>query len=208
MNAALVATDYENPCDWIGSYNCRTVAGSSKASNHAYGIAIDLDYGGDPASSEIHVGQDGVLVDNNPHLHRRIVSGDSAFGTEIQLLEYQVNAIEAIKNTHGEQLWSWLGWGNGDSMHFDINVSPDRCEVDWSTVGEEEMSYANWVEGWVEGLAEDPAKSRQEFQRLYDAGILEGGSGTVDYWVGLLGNPQNPEWPGFYARTELSVWGR
>ena len=71
---------------------------------------------------------------------------------------------------------------------------------------EDDMSYGKWIEGWVEGLAEDKAKSRQEFQRLYDAGILEGGPRTVDYWVSLLDNPTNPEWPGFYARTELSVW--
>jgi hypothetical protein len=71
-------------------------------------------------------------------------------------------------------------------------------------------SFAQWVEGWVEGLAEDPVKSRQEFERLYDAGILQGADRdtTVDYWVGLLNDPTNPEWPGFYARTELSVWGR
>lgn len=68
------------------------------------------------------------------------------------------------------------------------------------------MTFATWIEGWVIGLAEDKEKARQEFQRLYDIGVLEGAN-AVDYWVGLLDNPKNPEWPGFYARTELSVWG-
>ncbi len=42
-----------------------------------------------------------------------------------------------------------------------------------------------------------------------NSGILEGQdkTSTVGYWVGLLSQPDHPEWPGFYAKTELSVWG-
>ncbi len=46
----------------------------------------------------------------------------------------QVRAIEGIKNTHGEQMWKWLGWAIGDFMHWQINVPPERTEVDWNTV--------------------------------------------------------------------------
>jgi hypothetical protein len=94
--------------------------------------------------------------------------------------------------------------GYGIDKHWD----PGKLDtVRVQSFMEDEMSYAKWIEGWVIGLAEDKAKARKEFQRLYDAGILEGNSSTVDYWVGLLDHPMNPEWPGFYARTELSVWG-
>ena len=43
---ALIATGYENPCDWTGSYMKRVIAGTDMWSTHAYGTAIDLDYGG------------------------------------------------------------------------------------------------------------------------------------------------------------------
>ena len=95
-------------------------------------------------------------------------------------------------------------WIYSDGKHIrSDNPPPENGEYNG-----EDMSFATWIVGWVEGLAEDKNKARKEFQRLYDDGILEGDENTVDYWVGLLDDPTNPEWPGFYARTELSVWGR
>ena len=46
----------------------------------------------------------------------------------------QVRTIEGIKNIFGEQIWRWFGWSIGDFMHWQINVPPERCEVDWNTV--------------------------------------------------------------------------
>lgn len=135
MEQVLIATGYENPCDYIGSYYDRNISGTNICSRHADGSAIDLDYGGDNPDSPDH-----PLVDNNPHIHRRIVPGDPGFGTEWQILEHQVRAIEAIKNVHGEQVWLWLGWSIGDTMHWQANVRPERCQVDWRTVvGAEEV---------------------------------------------------------------------
>lgn len=130
MEFTLIHHGYENPCDWIGSYYYRTISGLPNVwSDHALGAAIDLDYGGD-------VDGDGdPTIDKNPHLHRKIVPGDAGFGVEFQLLEAQVNAIERITNTHGEQIWLWKGWSIGDTMHFGADVAPDRCEVDWDSVG-------------------------------------------------------------------------
>lgn len=72
------------------------------------------------------------------------------------------------------------------------------------------VTYEEYVRGIVAGWAEDPKKTRQEFNRLYDQGILEGDRKltTVNYWIGLLPDSSNSEWLGFYARTELSSWGR
>ena len=67
------------------------------------------------------------------------------------------------------------------------------------------MTYETFVEGIVTAWAEDPIKTRREFDRLDQAGILDG---SVDYWIALLQAPGNPEWLGFYARTELASWGR
>lgn len=70
--------------------------------------------------------------------------------------------------------------------------------------------YQQFVTGIVTGWAEDLEKTRHELERLYDAGILEGTSklATVDYWIGMLDTPHDAAWLGFYARTELSAWGR
>lgn len=202
FETVLVNTGYENPCDWIGSYNKRPIVGTDFWSKHSYGIAIDLDYGG---------GDDHPFIDHNPHVHRQIVPGDPGFGVDWQILEHQVRAVEAILNLDGHQIWRWLGWTIGDTMHFEAIVAPNACQVDWSTVTmppEEEASmYAAYVEGLVTGWAEDPAKTRREFQRLADLDppVLDG---SVDYWVTLLAAPDNEEWLGFYARTQLASWGR
>ena len=122
---ALIETGYENPCDWTGSYNKRIIKGSSPEmwSTHAYGTAIDLDYGG---------GVDEPFIDRNPYIRRRIQLED--FGVECQILEHQVRAVEQIKNLDGRKMWRWLGWSIGDTMHFQLDVSPNQTQVDWSTV--------------------------------------------------------------------------
>jgi hypothetical protein len=214
MEQVLINSGYENPCDYIGSYNKRPISGTDYWSTHSYGIAIDLDYGGDTD------GDGDPTIDKNPHVHRRIVPGDPGFGVEWQILEHQIEKIEAIKNADGDSLWRWLGWSIGDTMHFQINVAPQFTQVDWSTVyqGEPEMAdiYETFVAGWVKGLAEDPNKTRTEFTRLNTEQQSDGGyvlepandPATVEYWMDKLDTPYDPAWPGFYARTELSVWAR
>lgn len=118
MEQELIDTGYENPCDWIGSYMNRLIAGTNKRSWHAYGGPVDLDYGGD-------VDGDGdPTIDKNPYVRRRIVRGDPGFGVEWQLLEHQVDAIEAIRTVNGKRVWRWLGWPIGDTMHFEPDCSP------------------------------------------------------------------------------------
>ena len=197
MDQALIDGGYENPCDWIGSYNYRAIGGTHIWSTHAYGTAIDLDYGGDTD------GDGDPVIDKNPHLHRPVQPED--FGVNCQILEPQVRAVEAIQNVFGEPMWYWLGWSNGDTMHFQINVRPERTAVDWSTVGGPMPSFAQWVEGWVEGQAEDPAHFRRYLTDLKTNGQF---NGDVETWVALLDDPTNPEWSGFYSRTELAVWAK
>lgn len=119
MEQALIEAGYENPCDYIGSYRKRYIAGTTIWSWHSYGGAIDLDYGGDNPDSPDHPG-----IDKNPHLHQRIYPG---FGTDprFQITEAQVNAVEAIRTVNGKRVWRWLGWSIGDTMHFEPNCSPD-----------------------------------------------------------------------------------
>ncbi len=112
FNQVLIRTNYENPCDWIGSYRIKPIVGTRFWSWHCY-TAFDLDYGGDNPDSPDHPG-----IDKNPHIHRQIVRNDPGFGVEWQISELQVDAIEAIRTNNGKRVWRWLGWSIGDTMHF------------------------------------------------------------------------------------------
>jgi len=72
---------------------------------------------------------------------------------------------------------------------------------------EEGDMWAEWVRGLVEGWAEDPVKTAQEFTRLneMDPPVLEPGNNpqTVAYWIDLLNDPGSREWLGFVSRTIL-----
>lgn len=178
MEAVLVAAGYENPCDFVGSWMYRAIAGTGGlASAHAYAVAIDADYGGDTD------GDGDPTIDSNPHLHDRIVPGDPRFGVEFQFTEYQIRLIEAIRNVDGEQIWRWLGWPIGDTMHFEPLVGPDDCVVDWTTVyqgGEEEMATYEDFRSDEFDLWTD-----ENIVAAYDAGMFEdpNRAGFVDYWV-------------------------
>jgi hypothetical protein len=83
----------------------------------------------------------------------------------------------------------------------------DTIEARWESM--EVDVYAQFVAGIVTGWAEDKVKTRAEFTRLMNTTppLMGGGTNALDYWMGLLDDPTNKEWLGFYARTELSSWG-
>lgn len=141
MEQALVDTGYENPCDYIGSYKKREIAGTDFWSWHSYGAAIDLDYGGNNPESPDHPG-----IDRNPHLHEAVAPG---FGTDtrFQITEAQVNAVESITTGNGNPVWRWLGWSIGDTMHFEPACTPDdaRTGITYNPDGETEMTLDRWV---------------------------------------------------------------
>lgn len=211
MEAALTYTGYENPCDYIGSYMKRPIAGSTYWSWHSYGGAVDLDYGGDTD------GDGDPTIDKNPHLHRPLVDAD--FGVNCQLVRWDVEAIESILTGNGQPVWRWLGWSIGDTMHFEPACSPADARTGITFDPEEKdvtNAYNDFVAGWVTGLAEDKTKTEQEFVRLNTVPAADGGfilepannPATVAFWVALLDHPFDPQWRGFFARTGLSTWGR
>lgn len=61
---------------------------------------------------------------------------------DIKLTRSQVEAAERILNTVGEQMFRWLGWPIGDTMHFEFQVPPSRTQIDWDTVPEGEVDMA------------------------------------------------------------------
>ena len=202
MEMVLVATDYENPCDYIGSYNKRPITGHPDVwSLHSYGIAVDLDYGGDTD------GDGDPTIDKNPHIHRPIVPGDLGFGVEWQILEHQVEAIEDIKNLDGTPIWRWLGWSIGDTMHFDVNVEPQFTQVDWDSLeqpGDDEMNYrmfrADEFNLWTD----------TNIMQAYDAQMFESTNRTAfyQYWVVERDDRTDAEKARFMTDYYAHLWRR
>jgi len=133
LEHALMFNGYRLPIDATGSYACRKISGTNTWSLHAVPIAIDVDY------------------PNNPVLRHPLEPG---FGTDPQMTitERQVQAAEAITNTHGEQVWKWLGWRtpHADPMHFEIDVPPDRLELDVTYKNVLNVPDADWARNVVD----------------------------------------------------------
>lgn len=92
----------------------------------------------------------------------------------------QVYAIEGIKNIYGEQIWKWLGWAIGDTMHWQINVPPERMQVDWNTV--------------PDMAVEDSMNLKMLVQAAFDAGN-PAVQGNIDHWLDLAdSDPMSDEW--------------
>jgi hypothetical protein len=90
----------------------------SNCSLHNYGIAVDVDPRANPK-----------FRDEEPGKARPWTFSD------IKLTKAQVDAVRAIRNTAGQQLFRWLGDTKiNDTMHFEIRVSPSETKVDWNTV--------------------------------------------------------------------------
>lgn len=119
LETTLKAMGYQATSRW--AYNFRKITGSSLpcgcsdargCSLHAYPIAIDIDS---------HL---------NPYTTRPFSWKDTAFTPA------QIAAVEAIRNTKGEQVWEWGGrWSTvRDYMHFELQVDPGSVAINWSTV--------------------------------------------------------------------------
>lgn len=124
LGQTLVATGYDADSIWIprpcptGISGRPCEADGDWCSLHNYCIAVDID--------PFRLG--------NPHHYAPF--GDGWDFDDCKITREQVEAVEAIRNIHGEQVHRWLGWSLGDTMHFDAQVPPDRCDIDWTTVPE------------------------------------------------------------------------
>lgn len=95
----------------------------SSCSLHNYSLALDFDPFG--------LG--------NPHHFARYGSGWNFSDTKFT--RAQVEAVEAIRTNNGKQVWKWLGWAIGDTMHFEITCSPADLAtgINWKTVKGQEQ---------------------------------------------------------------------
>jgi len=100
---------------------------------HNYGLAWDVEYQYNP-----NFGRPLARIE----LQGLFDQGKTKYHPDI------VDFILGVKNTHGEQMFEWLGYKLGDTMHWQLNVPPERQEVDWSTVEKEQelgMPYEQFV---------------------------------------------------------------
>ena len=133
-------------------------------------------------------------------------------------LQYGAYAPSRMTHEETDAFTGFLGHGHmgrGVDQHWD----PGQLNtVRLNEFMEEDMIdvFKEMVAGYVKGWAEGPAKTEQEFIRLNTVQMADGGyvlepandPATVAYYMGHLNDPYWAEWPGMYARTELSVWGR
>ena len=139
LSDAIMAGGYRSPMGATGSYNCRKIGGSNTWSLHAYAVAIDWDYG------------------VNPYLRGTTIEPGFKSDHRFELTEWQVDAVESIVNEHGESIWRWLGWTIGDTMHFQVDVPPDRCQptngadvIRRGDSGTDVAKWQNYLNRWVE----------------------------------------------------------
>jgi hypothetical protein len=83
-----------------GAYNCRRITGGTGYSLHAFGTAIDVNWGTNPYMKS------GRLVTDMPTV--------------------MISEIQGLRTVNGKRVWEWGGgWaGPKDAMHFEIDCSP------------------------------------------------------------------------------------
>jgi hypothetical protein len=158
LESTLAAVGYDVHRAWV--YVCRNIAGQKAASLHAYGLAIDIDHAGPRCNP------------NNPTPDRRKVRFSTA-PTKLErcrdvqhgradtaFTSGQVAAVEAIRTVDGHQVFAWGGrWPTTkDTMHFQINVTPQELErgIAPETVGtrrEATTSQSETSDAWFEDEA-------------------------------------------------------
>lgn len=85
---------------------------------HNYSLALDFD----------------PFALGNPHFQAKYGNGWDFSDTKFTLA--QIRAVEAIRTNSGAQVFRWLGWAIGDTMHIEITCSPAALAsgIDWTTV--------------------------------------------------------------------------
>jgi len=158
LSAAIMSNGYRTPMGPTGSYACRSIGGSNTTSLHSYAVAIDWDYG------------------KNPYLRGTKIKPGFKSDYRFDLTENQVNAVENIKNTDGDSIWRWLGWTIGDTMHFQVDVPPDKCQPQL----EDGMPKEQW-----ENMIDSLFKGRPDMFH-----------GDPTYYYDL--SADSPDWPNFW----------
>ncbi|MBF0686377.1 MAG: M15 family metallopeptidase [Cellulomonas sp.] len=120
LDAALRATGYRARRTW--AYTCRSIAGTTVASLHSYGTAVDVDPAWNPHRLRTTA---PVRFATAATVEQR--AAEVAAGTaDTVLTPEQVAAVEAVRTREGHRVWAWGGrWRTShDSMHFQVDATP------------------------------------------------------------------------------------
>jgi hypothetical protein len=123
LEQALRSARYKPKSVW--NFNCRDIKGQpGRRSLHAYGLALDID----PRCNPHRQGAEGPAR-FSPAATQQERCGDVQAGwADTTFTPEQVAAVEGIQTVDGLQVFAWGGrWtGSPDSMHFQINLSPQE----------------------------------------------------------------------------------
>jgi len=114
LDQVLTAYKYSTRAADTGAYVCRMNTGGTAWSNHAYGIAMDINWSTNPYGRYLRTDM------------RRYGDGKMP------------ERICAIRTNNGKQVWNWGGFwsGNKDAMHYEIVCTPAdiRTGINQSTI--------------------------------------------------------------------------
>jgi hypothetical protein len=157
MEAALQANGYGNVTRMgierrcpkgIGGRTC--FPDGTNCSLHNYSIAIDWDW----------------FAAGNPYFRKKY--GDGWDFDDCKFTRAQAEAVERIKLLNGRQVWRWLGWAIGDTMHFELQVGPEELAtigIDPATVPDGYQPPPDTGDDWMywgkkgDGMGDNPPDS-------------------------------------------------
>ncbi len=124
LDEALRATGYEATKTW--AYVCRSIAGSTNYSLHAYGIAADIDASCNPHRKNT---TGPVRFSDKPTQQERCADVHAG-RAETSFTPSQIEAVEGIRTVDGLRVFAWGGrWRTShDTMHFQVDVTPEELE--------------------------------------------------------------------------------
>jgi hypothetical protein len=130
----LVHGYYARPAD-TDSYNCRQITGGRGLSLHAFGIALDINWGSNPYRRTPSGRRIRYSSAPTQYLRALDVKRDLA---DTDTVPAMIRDVLAIRATASRTLFDWGGsWRTSkDPMHFQLNVTPAELAagIDWETV--------------------------------------------------------------------------
>ncbi|WP_417723677.1 M15 family metallopeptidase [Salipiger sp.] len=125
LQDVLTAHGYEVRSRDTGAYNCRTIAGTTRKSLHAFGIALDVNWDTNPFKD--HAGIREVVFSDKPTQQAR-AADVAGGGADTDMTPGMIADILAIRTVEGIPVFEWGGTWNGvkDAMHFELDLSPGQ----------------------------------------------------------------------------------
>lgn len=144
LAAVLAAHAYHVRGEDTDSYNCRAITGGSGRSLHAFGIALDVNWGTNPFRRT--PSRRPVRFSPQPTQHLRGLDV-KALRADTDMTPAMIADALAVRTRAGRPVFTWGGhWSTTkDAMHFQVDVTPAEIAagIDGGSVpAEEETMFA------------------------------------------------------------------